>query len=259
MEQNNEEKAVAVQPIQRSQVSTGDDGVLKPKTLDEAFRWASAVFKSGMLPQRFKTAEAVLTAAQMAMELGLKPLTALRQIAVINGTPSLFGDLPLSVCYASGKVESIKEFLLDKNSVEINSKNGNMNAEAWAAVTIVKRRGDPESIERFFSMDDAKQAGLLNSPTWKTYPKRMLQYRSRSQALKDKFPDALNGISIAEYDFNTIPEDEAPIQVTHSGSPTKAAIKEEALQKAQDLSERLKKPKNFAPGADNSHLEEPVQ
>lgn len=30
-------------------------------------------------------------------------------------------------------------------------------------------------------------------------------------------------------------------------------------EKAQDLSERLKKPKNFAPGADNSHLEEPVQ
>jgi hypothetical protein len=189
-----------------AQINVDESGVLKPRNIDEAYRLAKAYVMSGILPERYKTAESVLTAMQFALELGLKPLTAMRQIAVVKGTPCLFGDLPLSLCYSSGKLEAIKEVWLDKDGREINLANKNLTAQAYAAFCVVKRKGDPEPLEAFFTMDDAQNAGLLNSPTWKAYPKRMLRYRARSQALKDKFPDCLNGISIAEYDQNTVEE-----------------------------------------------------
>lgn len=187
-------------------INVDDSGVLKPRNIEEAFRLAKAYVMSGILPERYKTAESVLTAMQFALELGLKPLTAMRQIAVVKGTPCLFGDLPLSLCYSSGKLESIKEKWLDKNGLEIALANKNLNAPVFAAICTVKRKGDSEPLEAFFTMDDAVVAGLSNSPTWKAYPKRMLRYRARSQALKDKFPDCLNGIAIAEYDQNTVEE-----------------------------------------------------
>jgi hypothetical protein len=186
------------------------EGALVPKTAAELVQIASYYLKSKMLPARFNTVEMIVTAWQYALELGLKPLTAFRQIAVVQGTPCTFGDLPLALVQRSGKLESIREYAVDKNSKEICVKNMNLNAEVYAAVISVKRKGDPEVLERFFSIDDVRRAGLGNSPTWKAYTPVMLKYRARSQALKDKFPDCLNGIAIAEYDYHVIPDAESP-------------------------------------------------
>lgn len=191
-------------PVQRAEVVVVD-GVMAPRNIDEAFRVAKSLVVSGMLPERYKTAETVFAAMQYASELGLKPMTALRQIAVVKGTPCIFGDLPLALCQSKGLVEWIKESIYDKDGKEICRANNNLTAEVFGSVTTVKRKGDAEPLERFFTMDDAKTAGLLNSPTWKSYPKLMLKYRARSQALKDKFADCLNGIAIAEYDFHVTP------------------------------------------------------
>ena len=222
-------------------ISVDESGILKPRNIEEAFRLAKAYVMSGILPERYKTAESVLTAMQFALELGLKPLTAMRQIAVVKGTPCLFGDLPLSLCYSSGKMEGIKESLLDKNGLEISLANKNLTAEVYAALCIVKRKGDPEPLEAFFTMDDAVRAGLTNSPTWKSYPKRMLRYRARSQALKDKFPDALNGISIAEYDHNTTSEEILNVTPTASAFTQATSSSDEApTEKAQTLKDKLR-------------------
>ncbi len=192
--------------VVRAPIKANEQGVLVPKTIEEAYRLATAYHKSKLLPERFDTPEMIMTAVQFVQELGLKPLTALRQMAVIKGTPSLFGDLPLALCYAAGKVESFREWHIDKDGKEICSTNQNLAAEAWGAVCVVRRKGDPEPLESAFTMADAQRAGLANGPVWKSYPKRMLRYRARSQALKDKFPDALNGVAIGEYDFNVTQE-----------------------------------------------------
>lgn len=216
MEDVQESKELSpVQPA-KPPIETDEHGVLRPANLDEAYRMAVAFHKSKLLPTRFNSPEMILTAVQFVSELGLKPLTALRQLAVINGTPSLFGDLPLSLCFSNGKLEYIKEWFIEKSGKEICVKHSNLDAEVWGAVCIVKRKGDLEPLESFFSLGDAERAGLFKNPVWKSYPKRMLRYRARSQALKDKFPDALNGISIAEYDFNTLPNESDGAKVTKS-------------------------------------------
>lgn len=203
-------KQQAQAPAARKDIVLSDSGAIVPRTASEMLTTAGFYLKSRILPQRFDTPEMIVAAMQYAIELGLKPLTALRQIAVVQGTPCTFGDLPLALVQRSGTLESIREFLVDKDGKEIGTKNGNLTAEVYAAVCIVKRKGDPNELERFFSLDDAKRAGLGGSPTWKSYPKLMLKYRARSQALKDKFADALNGVAIAEYDFHELPDEESP-------------------------------------------------
>lgn len=180
-------------------------GNVKPTTIDEAFRVAKSHSIGGMLPERYHgKPEMVFTAMAMARELRLPPVISLKSIAVIKGTPCLFGDLPLGVVMGSGKLQSIHEFVFDKEMKEISFANKNLAAEVYGAICRVKRVGDPNQHETFFTMDEAKAAALLGNPTWKNYPKHMLKYRARSQALKDKFPDALNGISIGEYDHNAM-------------------------------------------------------
>jgi hypothetical protein len=198
-------------------------GMLNPTTIDEAFRVANALAVSGILPTRFKTPESVFAAMQFAAELGLKPITAMRQIAVIQGTPCIYGDLPLAVCMSSGLIEWIKEWNFDKDGKEISAKSGNLTAEAFGSVTQIKRRGDSEVIERSYTIKEAESAGLFKNPVWKSFGKRMLTYRARSQALKDKFPDALNGTAIAEYDFNMSPDAQGiyEIDAPEASSPAK--------------------------------------
>jgi hypothetical protein len=166
-----------------------------------------------MLPKRFDKPETVFTAMQFAASLGLPQLIGLRQIAVINGTPSIFGDLPLSLCYSSGKLESNKDLFVNKEGKEICLANKNLFEEPYAAVSIVKRFRQAVS-ERFFTIDEAKKAGLYPAKpdsAWSKYTRLMLKYRSRTPNLKDNFGEVLNGIPIAEYDFNVHPDDDGDL------------------------------------------------
>lgn len=195
--------------IEVKDIIVDEKGMLKPQTGKGYYLFADQLLKSGMLPKGYDTPSKVVIGMQYAISLGLDPLVSLRQIAVVNGTPSVFGDLPLSMVYASGKLEWIKEFHYDKEGKKICVVNNNLEQDPIGHVTVVKRHGDPEEYESIFTMKDAESAGLITrSDVWKKYPKRMLKYRSRSQALKDKFPDCLNGIAIKEYDIDGVEKEE---------------------------------------------------
>lgn len=229
-------------PTPKPELKMNQSGLIRPENLTEAVRYADMLIQSKLLPERFNTAASVLVGMQYALELNLKPLTALKNIAVVKGTPCLYGDLPLALCQGSGYMDSIREYYLDKQGVEISVANKNVTAEPYASVCLVKRRGDPNVHETFFTMEDAKSAGLLTLPSsgrpgpWHLYPKRMLRYRARSQALKDKFADCLNGIGIAEYDHNVLPDEveSAPIQTPRAGATAADSFQEAAPMSLRD-------------------------
>lgn len=155
---------------------------LTPQTLEEAMQFASMLAKSTIVPKDYQGNPGnVIVAIQWGMELGLPPLQAMQNIAVINGRPSIWGDAMLALVRGSGLLESITE--------EVSGDR---------AICVVKRRGE-EAVAREFTLDDAKRAGLLGkSGPWQQYPKRMLQMRARAFALRDVFPDVLRGVYIAE-------------------------------------------------------------
>jgi hypothetical protein len=122
----------------------------------------------------------------MGAEIGLPPMQALKNIAVINGRPTIWGDALLAIAYSKGLIEDINE--------TINTQNN----ETIATCTI-KRRGNTTPTTRSFSSVDARRAGLWGkSGPWTQYPNRMLQMRARGFALRDSVPDALGGFTLAE-------------------------------------------------------------
>lgn len=180
----------AVGPRFKPSLAAESGGKLVGSTLEEQYRIAQYYHKSGLMPQGLNTPEKILVALQLCHELGLNPVSNIGKVAVINGTPSLFGDTPLSLVYKSGLLKFIEEtFVMDGEEVR-------------GAICVVQRVGH-EKVVRQFLETDAKKAQLLGKGVWAKYPKRMYQYRARAWALKDVFPDVLNGLSIAEWDFNT--------------------------------------------------------
>jgi len=157
---------------------------LVPATLDEAMKYSEMIAKSDVVPKDYKgKPENVLVAIQMGMELGLPPLQALQNIAVINGRPGVYGDSLIAICRAHPAFESIVE-TFDEANME--------------ATCVAKRKGE-EPQTQTFSKTDAEIAGLWKKQgPWTQYPKRMLQMRARGFALRDVFPDALRGVQLIE-------------------------------------------------------------
>lgn len=178
-----------IQTQTRSQVEADDKGLLRGGSLDAQYRLARFYHASRLMPAALDSPEKILVAVQICLELGLKPMSSIGKIAVINGVPSLFGDLPLALVFKSGLLAEMDE--------NVEMKDGQP-----VSATCVVRRIDRKAITRTFTMAEAKQAGLIDKTrsVWKTYPRRMIQMRARSHALKDAFPDILLGLSIAEYE-----------------------------------------------------------
>lgn len=178
----NEEKKLAT--TNDHGVELSGQGFMIIKTLDDAYKVSEIIAKSSFCPKQFMgKAGDVLVAIQMGAEVGLKPMQALQNIAVINGRPSLWGDAMLAVCRQSSQFEYITE---------------RFDAESNSYTCKIKRRNEPEFITTF-SKEDAEKAGLWGKQgPWIQYPKRMLQMRARGFALRDAFPDLLRGMITVE-------------------------------------------------------------
>ncbi len=189
--------------VERSLIGLDDKGLLAPKDQREAWRIAQIFLDSRAIPKQFVNVAQVFMARQFLLGHGLNPEIGIRQTTIINGTLSIWGDLPKALVERSGLMESFDEYWIDKDYNKICLENKNLHLPAWASICITKRKGrDP--ITRTFNLDQAKNAGLLNKDSpWKTYPDRMLQMRARSHNLKDNFSDVLSGCAIGEYDYNT--------------------------------------------------------
>ena len=167
---------------------------LEPTTLQEAMKFSDILASSTMVPRDFQGKPGnVLVAIQWGREVGLGPLQALQNIAVINGRPSIWGDAALALVRGHPDCLSVQEGVEGEGEAR----------QGWCEVT---RRGEKPQ-RRTFSVVDAKRAGLLNKPgPWTQYPDRMLQLRARGFAIRDVFPDALRGVMTREEAEDTPPE-----------------------------------------------------
>jgi hypothetical protein len=180
------------------------------RSWEEIERFAEKAAKSGMVPKDYiGKADAICIAVQMGSELGLAPMQALQNIAVINGRPSIWGDAIPGLCRASGKCRSIREW-----------HEGEGETLTYFCEAI--RTDDPRPVIGRFSVEDAKRANLwkteakiqkmgrdgpyeVDAGPWYSYPQRMLQQRARGFALRDAFPDVLKGLMPAEEAQDSIP------------------------------------------------------
>jgi hypothetical protein len=221
---------------------------LLPNTFGEAMEIAKLIAESEFAPKDYRGKPAnVVIAIQMGADVGLSPMQALQNIAVINGRPAIWGDAALALVQGGGVLERCHEFF-----------EGQPNTDAYTAVCIVKRKGFPDEIRRTFSIADAKVARLWGKtgrdgqPTpWITYPSRMLQMRARGFALRDAAADRLLGLILAEEAMDL----DTSVSVSVGSPPSSSAF--EALPEAvRDQIEKAFATLNLAPGLRIAKLHE---
>ena len=137
-----------------------------PNNFTDILNMSEVFFQSGMAPSSLNSASKIAVAIQYGLEVGLPPMQALQNIAVVNGRPCLWGDALPALMYKHG--HSLDE--------KIEGEGDEMIA------TCTLTRGDTgQSITKTFSMKQAKKAGLAGKGVWSKYPERMLQMRARGR------------------------------------------------------------------------------
>ena len=174
-----------------------------PADFDQAVRIAKTAVQAGLF--QAESEEKALAQARgglQGLELGIAPMQAVQQIAIIGGRCTIWGDLIPALIWRAG--HTIREWIEGEGEARV----------AWCEIT----RGDnKEVIRRKFSVNDAKRAGLWdtrpklkrkdntnswseedNDSPWYRYDERMLQMRARGFCARDGVPDALHGLYIRE-------------------------------------------------------------
>jgi hypothetical protein len=182
-------------------IQLDNSGLMKPADSSEDARYAKMMLDTHVLPASFQTVPQVILAVQMLRGLNLQPALCMRQVMVINGTLSVWGELPKAAC--ERHLEWWEEFRFDKDYVPISFANKNLHKEAIGSITRYKRRDVTNPYEAYFTRAMAQRAGLMNKKgPWQQYTEDMLKFRARSRGLRDGCADVLSGTPIAEYDFN---------------------------------------------------------
>lgn len=179
---------------------------LAPKTLGEAMELAKLIADSELAPKDYKGKPGnVLIAVQMGREVGLSPMAAIQNIAVINGRPGIFGDAGKAILLAHGVI-------IEEDDVQIIKKTGMGRCR-------ITRPGRPP-VERTFSRDDAKAAGLLGKQgPWTNYTERQMAWRAFWFAARDAASDLLKGLGGAEELRDVEPKDITPMSQQIANTP----------------------------------------
>ena len=203
------------------QLTTTNRG-FAPTTLSEAMTFSDMLANSSMVPRAYQgKPQDILVCVQWGMEMGLAPMQALQNIAVINGKPSVYGDAAMALVQASPVCEDVEEFF---------EGEGTPNP---VAVCVAKRKGRKPVTARF-SVEDAKRAGLwAKQGPWSAYPKRMMQMRARGFALRDAFPDVLKGMITVE-EAQDYPEEAKPRQVAKPANPLDMVAPPPAIEQTRN-------------------------
>lgn len=152
-----------------------------PTTKSEAYKLSESFAQSSFCPAAYRNKPAeVYLAMAYGSQIGLNPLLAVQNIAVVNGKPSVYGDALTAI--AQGHHET-----------KVYEDGYKEDGTAFCHIVRESAKGTRD-IYREFSVEDAKTAGLWGQNTWKKYPQRMLLWRARGWAIRDAFADVLMGL-----------------------------------------------------------------
>lgn len=196
---------------------------LAPTNHQQLIGFIRQMIAAKAVPKHLQNVPQIISAWNYAAQLRLPPQPSLRNIAMIEGTPSLFGDLPLGLVQKHKDFISYNEYCIDDQYNEICVENKNLTARVWGGVAVFHRRGMEKPKSFSFVYDDAERAGLLRRAKpgmpWSSYPQVMYIRRARIMGIRALFADAISGASIAE-DFGRAPDLER--DVTPAGSVAEA-------------------------------------
>lgn len=141
---------------------------------------AKTVFAAGggMLPQHIKTPHQALAIMIAGHELGLRPMTSLRHIYIVNGKTEL--ETRAMVGIVKARDERIK-FSWPEYTQE--------------AVTCVVERPGQDPVKVRYTVEDATKSGQMKKGgPWQAYTRDMLYAAATKRAVRLAAPDIINAI-----------------------------------------------------------------
>lgn len=131
-------------------------------------------YKSGLFADLKSAAQAIVK-IQAGAELGIPPFASMSGISIIQGKPAIGAGLIAGLIKASTKYN----YKIKRHDDE--------------ACVIEFYEGGELIGESAFTMEDAKQAGLVGRPIWRSYPRNMLFSRAMSNGARWYTPDLFTG------------------------------------------------------------------
>lgn len=193
-----------VEPIEKQEapkttnsIAISDAGELFASTDVELIKAVGRYRKMGLVPQQLDNDAKAAGAILYAKQLGFNPLSVWGQIACIHGKFCCFGSLFTSLAKRDPEFGEDQVFFLDIEQKQICMENKNLDKDVWACVVRTRKKGSQVWNEFFFTVDDAKAAGIFRN-VWTKYTKDMLFYKSIARAYRAMYPLALQGVMMAE-------------------------------------------------------------
>lgn len=192
--------------------TTMDLTLAEPQSGQITMALARALANSTWLPAAMRgNPSDVLIAMLTGRELGIGPMAALRLIYVVEGKPTLSGQLQLALLRRAG--HEVREITATPELVEFEGR--------W------KGRGDPIRVS--YTAEEAKAAGLSTKHNWKSYPADMFYWRCVSRLARRLDPTATGGM-YAPADFDeqeqgvlTVVEEPVAEELVEGGLPLSPA------------------------------------
>jgi hypothetical protein len=149
-----------------------------PTTMAEAEQLAARLAQSALLPDglRGKPADVLITLIT-GHELGLSPMQSVRGLHVVKGRAVMSADLAVGLVKRNS---ACRHFRL-------------VSSDDKAATYETLREGEPEPTRMTFTIDQARQAGLV-ADNWKRFPSAMLRARCSLALARAVYPDVLQGV-----------------------------------------------------------------
>jgi hypothetical protein len=155
---------------------------------------ANELIKSNFLPASIKTPEQAMMIILKGRELGIPPIQALSQIAVIQGKPTMSAELMLSQIMR----------LHPRTKISFSERSNEV-------CTIKVQRYGCEPSVFSYTIGDAEKAGLLLKDSWRKYPRAMLHARAVSEMARSLFADAISGVSYTPEEMGKEVNDEGEV------------------------------------------------
>ena len=182
-------------------------------SLDEVRGLGETFYQSGMFKDVRSAAQAVVKIIA-GQELGIGPMSAMTQIQIVEGKPTLTAPAIGGRVKASGRydyrilehTEQVCHLRFFERGVEIG--------------------------ESRFTMDDAKAAGLAGTDVWKKYPRNMLFARAMTNGARWYCADVFNGAVYTAEELGGLPPiaDDPPKPVAAPPTTDKQPSALDALQ-----------------------------
>lgn len=173
-----------------------------------ASRLADALAATSFVPAHFRgKPDDVAAAIMYGAAVGLDPMSALRAIYVVNGTPGMYARQMVAIIQAAGH----------KVWTETSTDE---------AVTVCGQRRGSDHVERVeWTIDRAKKAGYTSNKQYQTNPQGMLWARAASDVARRVAPDALAGLDTSVEELRIIDHVDAPtVTATTPARPSAASV-----------------------------------